>query len=38
MVCLAVAGESAPAYGLASEHLAEFPHDDLVRQVKDASK
>ena len=38
VVCLAVAGESARAYGLASDHLGEFPHDDLVRRVKDATK
>ena len=38
VVCLAVVGESARAYGLASDHLGEFPHDDLVRWVKDASE
>jgi len=38
VVCLAVSGETARAYGLASVHLGEFPHDDLVRRVKDASE
>ena len=37
VVCLAIAGESARAYGLASDHLGEFPHDDLVRRIKEAS-
>ena len=37
VMCLAVAGETARAYDLATDHLAEFPHDDLVRRVKDAS-
>jgi hypothetical protein len=36
VVCLAIAGESDRASGLASAHLGEFPHDDLVRQVKEA--
>ncbi len=35
VVCLAIAGESARAHGLASDHLSEFPHDDLIRRVKD---
>ena len=30
--------KSARADGLASDHLGEFPHDDLVRRVKDASE
>lgn len=38
VVCLAVAGESTRAYGLASDHLDEFPLDDLVRRVRDASQ
>ena len=38
VVCLAIAGESARAYGLASDHLGEFPHDDLIKRVKDASE
>jgi hypothetical protein len=38
VVCLAVAGESARASGLASVHLGEFPRDDLVRRVKEASE
>ena len=38
VVCLAIAGESARASGLASDHLGEFPHDDLVRRIKDASE
>jgi hypothetical protein len=38
VVCLAISGESARAYGLAYDHLGEFPHDDLVRRVKDASE
>ena len=37
VVCLAVVGESARAYGLAAEHLREFPSDDLVRRVKETS-
>jgi hypothetical protein len=35
VVCLAVAGESVRAYGLASDHLSEFPHDELIGRVKD---
>jgi len=38
VVCLAIAGDSARAYGLASDHLGEFPDDDLVRRVKEASE
>lgn len=38
VVCLAISGESTRAYGLASDHLGEFPHDDLVRRVKEASE
>ncbi|HEX5588257.1 MAG TPA: hypothetical protein VFZ17_13175 [Acidimicrobiia bacterium] len=38
VVCLAIAGEAARAYGLASVHLGEFPHDDLVRRVKEAAE
>jgi hypothetical protein len=38
VVCLAVSGEPARAYDLAADHLGEFPDDDLVRRVKDASK
>lgn len=37
VVCLAITGASERAYGLASEHLDEFPDDDLVRRVKEAS-
>ncbi len=36
VVCLAIAGESDRACGLASVHLGEFPHDDLVRRVRKA--
>ena len=36
VVCLAIAGESERASGLASVHLGEFPDDDLVRRVKEA--
>jgi hypothetical protein len=36
VVCLAIAGEPERASGLASVHLGEFPHDDLVRRVKGA--
>jgi hypothetical protein len=35
VVCLAIAGDSARAYGLASDHLSEYPHDDLIRRVKE---
>ena len=38
VVCLAVAGQTARAYGLASDHLGEFPNDDLVRRVQQASQ
>jgi hypothetical protein len=38
VVCLAIAGESARAYGLASDHLGEFPDDELVRRVKETSQ
>jgi hypothetical protein len=34
VVCLVVAGEWERASGLAAEHLAEYPHDDLVRRVQ----
>jgi hypothetical protein len=35
VVCLAIAGEAARAYGLASDHLSEYPQDDLIRRVKE---
>jgi hypothetical protein len=34
VVALAVAGDLDRASGLASEHLAEFPGDELVQQVR----
>ncbi len=34
VVCLAVTGDTGRAYGLSSEHLAEFPQDALVRRVQ----
>jgi hypothetical protein len=37
VVCLAIAGEWARASGLASEHLGEFPDDDLVTRIHEAS-
>jgi hypothetical protein len=36
VVRLAIAGHTALAHDLASEHLSEFPHDALVREVRDA--
>jgi hypothetical protein len=36
VVCVAVAGDAARAHGLAAEHLAEFPDDQLVRRVQRA--
>ena len=36
VVCVAVAGDTGRAYGLAAEHLAEFADDDLVRKVQRA--
>ena len=38
VVCVAIAGDRARARDLASEHLAEFPADDLVRRVQKASE
>jgi hypothetical protein len=35
VICLAVAGDVGRARALASEHLAEFPDDELVRVVRD---
>ena len=37
VVCLAIAGEWARTSGLASDHLDEFPHDDLVGRIKEAA-
>jgi hypothetical protein len=36
VVRLAIEGHIALAHDLASEHLSEFPHDALVREVRDA--
>jgi hypothetical protein len=36
VVCLAIAGESERASGLASDHLSEFPDDDLVGRIREA--
>jgi hypothetical protein len=36
VVCIAVGGDPVRAYGLAAEHLAEFPDDELIRRIKDA--
>jgi hypothetical protein len=36
VVRLAIAGQTALAHDLASEHLSEFPHDTVARLVRDA--
>ncbi|HEY7136406.1 MAG TPA: hypothetical protein VIB48_15205 [Acidimicrobiia bacterium] len=36
VVRLAIGGHTALAHDLASEHLSEFPHDALAREVRDA--
>lgn len=36
VVCIAVGGDLVRADGLAAEHLAEFPDDELVRRIRDA--
>jgi hypothetical protein len=36
VVCLAVAGDTQRARDLASEHLAEYPDDELVQKVQRA--
>jgi hypothetical protein len=34
VICLAVSGECERAFDLAAEHLAEYPDDELVREVQ----